>query len=98
MRQRSPFGLILLALMAFLTSLSLVAWRQSRALETLARLDSIREANRLVEAERVGLMGEIQLLERRGRVVSDASTKIGLRLPEADEIVYLPGDSGSDSR
>ena len=88
---RSNGGVIRLAI-AFallLGSLSLVVWRQSRALELLRDLDQTRTARAIAEAERSEVARSIEFLESRGRVVS-ASTRLGLRVPSADEIVILP--------
>jgi hypothetical protein len=91
MRQQQP-GLVraALALALLLLALSFVIWRQSRALEGLRSLDQLRAQLALNTAERGKLAIRIQRLESRGRIVADARTRLGLRVPVADEIVILP--------
>jgi cell division protein FtsL len=80
-----------LACAALLASLSLVMWRQSRALETLRALDEVRAERSLAEAQRSALVREIQQLESRSRVVAVAADRLGMRVPSAGEIVILVG-------
>lgn len=84
-------SIVALAAAALLGSLSLVAWRQARALESLERLDRVRRELTLDQAELADLQGRIRVLESRGRVVPMARTQLGMRLPDASEIVYLAG-------
>ena len=70
-------------------SLSLVVWRQSRALEALRALEAARVERALLQAERAELQREIQYLESRARVVAVAGERYGLRVPAASEIVIL---------
>lgn len=89
---RSHSGVIRLAI-AFallLGSLSLVVWRQSRALELLRDLDQTRTARAIAEADRSELTRRIEYLESRARVVGAAALQLGMRVPSADEIVILP--------
>lgn len=72
-----------------LASLSLVAWRQSRAFEAMAALDDIRQETVLAEAERAELETRLRLLESRGWVVPESRTRLDLRLPRSSDIVYL---------
>jgi cell division protein FtsL len=88
----SGTSLTALAVAALLAALSLVTWRQSRTREALVELDRVQRAISLVEAERAELQRRIQVLESRGRVVRDARERLGMRNPEAGEIVLLPGD------
>jgi hypothetical protein len=76
---------------ALLLSLGLVVWRQARALEALAELDGVRGRRAVLAAERTELARRIQRLESRGWVVPRAERRLGLRPPQADEIVILPG-------
>lgn len=89
---RSHAGTIRLALAfaALLGSLTLVIWRQSRALELLRSIDSMRSARVIAEAESAELARRIQNLESRGRVVADARDRLGMHVPSATEIVILP--------
>lgn len=84
---------VALAVAFLLAALSLVAWRQSRALETLAALEEIRRETSLARAERTELIRRIRHLESRGRVVPAARERLEMHLPDASEIVYLPGDA-----
>jgi hypothetical protein len=76
-----------------LLALGLVVWRQSRALEALADVDEVRSRRAVLEAERIELERRIQRLESRGWVLSAAERRLGLRTPQANEIVILPGES-----
>jgi hypothetical protein len=84
-------SLVALAAAALLASLSLVAWRQARALEALERLDGIQGELGLGEAEQADLLARIRVLESRGRVVPEAREELGMRMPDAGEIVILAG-------
>lgn len=79
-----------LAFTALIASMTLVVWRQGRALELLRDLEQARTARAIREAERSELVRRIERLESRARVVSEAGTRLGLRVPSADEIIILP--------
>ena len=89
---RSHTGTIRLAFAfaALLAALTMVIYRQSRALEVLRAADEMRGARVIAEAERSELTRRIQTLESRTRVVSDARERLGMHVPSADEIVILP--------
>jgi cell division protein FtsB len=89
---RAQPGLLRLALAfaGLLASLSLVVWRQSRALESLRGLDQVRQERAVLETERSMLVARIQRLESRGQVVAAAGARLGLRVPVGGEIVVLP--------
>lgn len=91
MRTYSVF-LTALAVVALLAALSLVTWRQARALEALRDLDTVQRAVSLVEAERAELHRRIQTLESRGHVVPSARERLGMRTPSAGEIILLEGE------
>jgi len=80
-----------LAVAVLLLSLGMVTWRQSRAFETLGRLDEARRQASVAAAERVELERRIQVLESRGRVVPAARDRLGMHTPDARELVILPG-------
>jgi len=84
-RAAAAVGVLLLAL-------GLVVWRQSRALEALADVDEVRSRRAVLEAERTELERRIQTLESRGWVLPEAERRLGLRTPQASEIVILPGE------
>jgi cell division protein FtsL len=85
--------LVTLATALLLAALSLVTWRQTRALESLAELDQLRREVSLLTAERTQLANRIQALESRGRVVAEAGERLGMRRPNdmSGEIVFLSG-------
>ena len=82
-------SLVATAVAALLGSLSFVAWRQARAIEALEHL---RREVTLGEAEETDLLREVHFLESRGRVVPEAESRLGMRLPEAGEVIILPGE------
>lgn len=88
-------SLVALAFAAFLASLSLVTWRQSRALEALADLDRVRTERSLAEADRAELVRRIEYLESWARVVSEARSRLGLHIPgDGERVFLLAGESG----
>lgn len=80
---------VALAFVLLLGSLSLVIWRQSRALDTLRALDEVERAMAVLEAERQELVHRIQRLESRGRIL-EAAAELGLHVPAGPELVILP--------
>jgi cell division protein FtsL len=92
MRRQPGLIRIALACALLLASLSMVVWRQSRALESLRSLDRLRNERAVVEAERSELLRRLQALEGRGRVVAAARTRLGMHIPSGPEIVILPLD------
>ncbi|CAN5855116.1 hypothetical protein BH23GEM9_BH23GEM9_18540 [soil metagenome] len=78
-----------LAFALLFASLSLVVWRQSRALDELRGLDAARSDRAILQAERADLQREIHRLESRARIVAVAGGRLGLRLPAGHEIVFL---------
>jgi len=95
MRGRSGILTAALAFAALLASLSLVVWRQSRALEALRALEAVRSERAVMEAERVDLGRRKQMLESRSRVVRAAGERLGMRVPHGAEIVILPLEDGA---
>jgi cell division protein FtsL len=75
---------------ALLCSLTLVVWRQSRALESLRELDRVRRERVVEEARRAALNRRVEHLESRARVSGLAREQFGMRLPTGDEIIILP--------
>ena len=80
---------IALACATLLGSMSLVVWRQGRALETLRALDEARRTHALLESSRASLLREIEELESRSRIVTVAGERLGLHVPSGAEIVIL---------
>ena len=72
--------LLALGFAVLLASLSAVIWRQSRAL---------RDEATLLEARKAQLAHRIQELESRERVLAVAGARLNMRVPSADEIVFL---------
>ena len=79
-----------LSVAAFLAALSLVAWRQGRAREVMVERELVREEIALETEVRAELLGKIRHLESRRRVVRDAELLLGLRVPDAVDLVLLP--------
>lgn len=90
MRTHSGTIRLALAFAALLASLTLVIWRQSRALDVLRSIDDMRGARVIIEAERGEITRRIQTLESRARVVADARDRLAMHVPSASEIVILP--------
>jgi hypothetical protein len=85
-------SMVALGVAAFLASLSLVSWRQREALDTLTRLERLRQDSALEAAMRDDLKGRILHLESWGRVVSEAEEGLGMHVAESSEIFLLPGE------
>jgi hypothetical protein len=75
-----------------LASLGFVTWRQSRALETLSRLDDLRGSASVARAQVVELEREIEVLTSRARVVPEARERLAMHTPEGSELVILLGE------
>jgi hypothetical protein len=100
MKSRHGEGTLRLALAfaAFLGSLSMVIWRQSRALEVLRDLDGARVARAGVESDKSRQVEMIQRLESLARITSHADRAWGMRVPSSDEefvIMLRPGAAES---
>lgn len=79
-------AVVALAFALLLAALSLVTWRQNRALESLAALDEVRFELSLAEARRAELVRNIRYLESRGRVVAEAR-ELGLHVSEETHVL-----------
>jgi cell division protein FtsL len=83
-------------LVLLLAALSLVTWRQTRGVEMERALHSLESQRMLVEAERVASRRRIEELGSRSRIVRVARDRLGMHLPEDQEIVFLPAvEAGS---
>jgi cell division protein FtsL len=80
---------IALAFAALLGSLSMVVWRQSRALSMLRELDALRSERAVMESDRSRLTERIQHLESRARIMEVAGERWGMRVPGAGEVWVL---------
>ena len=86
----APAVRLALLFAALLSSLTLVVWRQSEALEALRRLDVVKAERVVEEARRASLARRVDQLESRARVSEEARQRFGMRLPAGNEIVILP--------
>lgn len=71
-----------LAIALVLASLSVVAWRQGRALGVLSELDRVQSEIGAARSEAGELQREIRVLQSRARIVADAAERLGLHQPE----------------
>jgi cell division protein FtsL len=92
MKSLAGTSMVALAVAAFLASLSLVSWRQGQALDILAGLEVLRQECALEVANLDELGSRIRHLESRGRVVSEAEERLGMREAASSDIVHLPGE------
>lgn len=90
MKKGTPVIRTALLFAVLLASLTLVVWRQSRALEVLRAMDEARRERVVEEARRSALLRRVEQLESRARVSELVRERFGMRLPEGDEIVILP--------
>jgi len=87
-----------LGLAALLLALSMLTWRQSRAREAMAELDRLQREISLVQAERAAMERRIQILESRRHVLPAARERLGLRVAEAGDMVFLAPESAAAAR
>ena len=90
----SVLGRAAVTFACFVSSLGVLTWRQSRALEAHAELDDALRLVSVAQAERVELQREIQVLESRARIVPEARG-LGLYTPAAAEQVILAVDGAA---
>ena len=90
MRKGPPVIRTALLFALLLGSLTVVVWRQSRALTVLRELDAVRRERVIEEARRSALVRRVEKLESRSRVSEAASSRLGMRLPSGEELVILP--------
>lgn len=77
-----------MACVLLFAALSLVVYRQSRALEALRVLDAVRSERAMLQAERSELQRDIQRLESYTRIVV-AAGRLGLQTPSGTDISVL---------
>jgi cell division protein FtsL len=92
MRRLAGTSLVALSVAALLASLSLVSWRQGKALATLERLEALRQECALEAASKDELEDRIRYLESWARVASEAEARLGMRRAGSSDIVFLPGE------
>lgn len=73
-----------------LLSLLLVTWRQTRGLELQRALQEVEAERAIADADGVELLKRVEELRSRARVVRVARERLGMHLPDDDEIVFLP--------
>lgn len=91
MSGRSTSPRIALAIAVFLGSLTLVAWRQGQAYTVMSDVETLNDAISLERAERAELTQRIQRFESRAWVTEQAAKRLGMHLPEGDEVRALLG-------
>lgn len=74
----------------FLGSLLVVTWRQTRGLDLERGLRALESERVIAEAEAVELVRRVEELRSRARIVRVARDRLGMHLPEDEEIVFLP--------
>ena len=92
MRRLAASSVVALAVAAFLASLSLVTWRQSRSLQVLEVNDRIQREQSLARAEGEELRRRIHVLESRGRVVREAQGRLGMEISSSTVLLQLEED------
>ena len=79
----------LASLLLLLAALFVVSWRQTRGLALEREVREVETARAMAEAQRVELTRRIERLRSRERIVQVARDRLGMHLPEDDEIVFL---------
>lgn len=92
MPRRLP-GRAIFALAVVLASLTMVAWRQSTAHETMEELDAAARELAVVIEERERLARELAAIEARPWIGAEAAKRLGMRAPNEDEVVITSGGS-----
>jgi len=89
--RRGPSGpLRLMGWLALLAcALVLVVWRQSSGVDLQERIAAMQEEAAVLDAERLDLLGEVEGLRSRERIVRIGVERLDLRLPRDDEVVIL---------
>lgn len=81
-------------LVILLAAFSLVTWRQTVGVEMDRALRRLEVERALAEGDRFDARRRIETLESRVRIVQVASNRLGMRLPEDSEIIFLPAVDG----
>jgi cell division protein FtsL len=82
-------------LLFLLAALSLVTWRQTRGLALEKDVRALETSRAMKEAERVELSRKIESLRSRSRILQVARDRLGMHLPQDQEIVFLPVADGA---
>lgn len=91
MSRRRAAGRVVVALAAVLGALALVAWRQSKARETMANLEDVVRELAVAADEREELLRLLARVEGRSWVAAEAARRLGLRPPGDGEVVIPSG-------
>lgn len=91
MSRRRAAGRVVVALVAVLGALALVAWRQSKARETMANLEDVVRELAVAGDEREELLRQLARVEGRSWVAAEAARRLGLRPPRDGEVVIPSG-------
>lgn len=90
---RFPTSLMMaLCVALFLSSLSMVAWRQGRARVVMEEREAVLGAIAMELDERTRLLDQIRHLQSYSRIRRVAADQLGLRIPADSSIVFLFGD------
>lgn len=91
MSKKSSVGRAVLALAAVVGALTLVAWRQSTARETMRALEDVVRELALAADEHEELVRRLVATEGRSWVGAEAARRLGLRPPTEREVVIPSG-------
>lgn len=91
MSRKGSVGRTVLALAAVVGALTLVAWRQSTARETMAALDDVVRDLALAADEQEELARRLVVIEGRSWIGAEAARRLGLRPPTEREVVIPSG-------
>lgn len=83
-------------LLLLIASLAFVSWRQPMGLAMERTVRELETQSAMSEAERVELSRRIEYLRSRARIVQVARDRLGMHLPEDNEIILLPVAAESD--
>lgn len=89
--RRRPRGVLYVTgwLLLLLGALALVVLRQTRGVALDRELHAVERERAIAEAERVEFVREIQTLRSRVRITRVARQRLGMRLPDDEEIIFL---------
>ncbi len=79
------------AFAVFLGSLTLVAWRQGKALTVVEEIEHLEAELSLANAENDEIRQRIVLLKSRPWVTEQATKRLDMSVPDASAQVFLPG-------
>ncbi len=77
-------------MLVFLGAMALVIWRQTHGVALVRQIRALESEHAIAETERVQLIRDVQVRSRRARIVPLAEHRLGMRLPNDSEIIFLP--------